>query len=375
MRLKQDYVSSQFHQLYFELSPKEVNEIFEEVADENSNLTDQNSIEFIEKVKDKIEYETIQIQINELDVYMIGPKMITYLTDVKKDNIVLGIAKFCILPEELNIELPTYIPSSFIETNVTKEQTLSTINKILICNDYYDLIEVSEVDETSVITYDLCYTNNGTVLNKIENQTFDMSEVTDENVDIDPLKFEKKKKDDIVILDNEEVKVEARIKKIEKKVAKELTDEIVKNLKFLRVTTATGFEKKINEIYKFGKTLDLLVYYVTEFIIQNKQIEFDSYVVDFYQKYASQCNLPTDNIDYDSGIKRMLIIEYLSAIIDAKYEDENIMHVGKIYDEQALAQLLDGSDLFFDDAFFDHRMEELKIFNYCENEKIIDFKI
>ena len=84
MRLKQDYVSSQFHQLYFELSPKEVNEIFEEVADENSNLTDQNSIEFIEKVKDKIEYETIQIQINELDVYMIGPKMITYLTDVKQ---------------------------------------------------------------------------------------------------------------------------------------------------------------------------------------------------------------------------------------------------------------------------------------------------
>ena len=38
MHIKQDYVSDQFHQMYFEISREEMDDIFAEVYDENADL-------------------------------------------------------------------------------------------------------------------------------------------------------------------------------------------------------------------------------------------------------------------------------------------------------------------------------------------------
>lgn len=372
MRIKQDYVSEQFHQMYFEISVEEMDNIFTEVYEENADLIDTHTEALMESIKEKIEYEVLMDEIDNLDVYMVGPKMVKYLTKIERGKMLLGIVQFCILPENLDLELPTYIPTKFLDIEITDEDIDKLVNKILLENNYYELSESEIVTKTAIVTYDLCYTKDDLLINQIKDQIFDMAS---DNNDIDPLKLEGKKKADKVILDEDEIVVEARITKIEEKIPSTLTEEIVKRLKFSRVITVEGFKRKIRETVRFGKLLDVIVYYITEFVIQNKQLSFDSYVNNFYLKYAEHCDLTTEKIDYNMGIQRMLIIEYLSAIIDIKYDGDRVEYANKVGDEQILAHLLDGSDLYFDDSFFERRIQEVKILNYCISEKIVDIKI
>lgn len=372
MHIKQDYVSDQFHQMYFEISREEMDDIFAEVYDENADLVNSREEFIIEAVKEKIELEIIDDEIEDLDVYIIGPKMIKYLTKVERGKSLMGIAQFCILPDNIDLELPTYIPSKFLDTTIETEDLEKTIEQILLKRGYFKVVPSDEVTNETVVTYDLLYKKDDFLINTIKDQTFDM---TSENFDIDREKFIHKQVNDIVPIDEDEIKVEAKITKIETKLAMPLTDEIVEKLPFLRVATVEGFKKKIKDTLEFGKLLDIIVYYITEFIIQNKQLVFDHYVTDFYQRFARNLDIADDKVEYTSGIQRMLIIEYLSSIIDMKKENDQIKYIDKVEDEQRLAHLLEGEETYFAESFFNRRVQELSILNYCLEEKIIDIKI
>jgi len=372
MRIKQDYVSDQFHQMYFEISSEEMNNIFTDVYDENADLVNSRDEFIIEAVKEKIEIEIIADEIENLDVYIIGPKMIKYLTKIERGNSLIGIAQFCILPDNIDLELPTYIPTKFLDITIEDEDLENTIKKILLKQGYFQVVPSSEVTNEAIVTYDLLYKKDDFLINTIKDQTFDM---TGENFDIDGEKFIHKHVDDIVPIDEDEIKVEAKIIKIETKSAMPITEEIVKKLHFSRVITIEGFKKKIKDTLEFGKLLDIIVYYITEFIIQNKQLVFDHYVTDFYKRFARNLDIANDKFEYTLGIQRMLIIEYLSSIIDMKKEDERIKYLNKVEDEQMLAHLLEGEETYFEESFFNRRVQELNILNYCLEEKIIDIKI
>jgi len=372
MRIKQDYVSDQFHQIYFEISSVEMDHIFADVYEENADLINSREEFLMEAVKEKIEFEIIADEIESLDVYIIGPKMVKYLTKIEKGRSLLGIAQFCILPDNVDLELPTYVPTKFLKITVTNEDVTNTMNQILLKQGYFQTVSDDEVTRNAVITYNLLYKKGDFLINTIQDQTFDM---TSESFDIDGEKFVGRRVGDIIVLDEDEIKVEAKITKIEIKEVIPITEEIVKKLHFSRVTSVEGFYKKIKDTLEFGKLLDVIVYYLTEFIIQNKQLTFDDYVTDFYQRFAHNLDLTSDKVEYTLGVQRMLIIEYLSSIIDMKNDNERVKHINKVEDEQILAHLLDGEEIYFEESFFDRRVQELKILNYCLEEKIIDIQI
>ncbi|HKM30334.1 MAG TPA: hypothetical protein VJZ51_06235 [Bacilli bacterium] len=372
MRIKQDYVSNQFHQMYFEISSAEMDNIFSIVYEENADLVNSREDILLEAIKEEIEFEVIAEEIDNLDVYMVGPKMIKYLTKIEKGKPLLGIAQFCILPENLDLELPTYVPKNFLSVSTSNETIEKTIKKILLKHDYFQTVPSQTVNIASIVTYDLLYKKDDFLINTIKNQTFDM---TSDSFDIDATKFVGKKVRDKIILDEDDIKVIAQITKIEEKVADMLSEEIVRKLRFSRVITVEGFKKKVKETIEFGKLLDLIVYYLTEFIIQSKQLVFDDYVINFYHRFKDNLNLANDKVDYNLGVQRMLIIEYLSSIIDLKNDSDRVKHINKIEDEQILANLLDGDDLEFAESFFERRVQELKILNYCLEQNIIDIKI
>jgi hypothetical protein len=372
MRIKQDYVSDQFHQIYFEISSVEMDNIFADVYEENADLVNSREELLIEAVKEKIEFEIVADEIESLDVYIIGPKMVKYLTKIEKGRSLLGIAQFCILPDNVDLELPTYVPTKFLKITVTNEDVTKTINQILLKQGYFQTISDNEVTRDAVVTYNLLYKKEDFLINTIKDQTFDM---TSENFDIDGEKFVGKHVGDIIDLDEDEIKVEAKITKIEIKEVMPITEEIVKKLHFSRVASIEGFHKKVKDTLEFGKLLDVIVYYLTEFIIQNKQLTFDNYVTDFYQRFAHNLDLTSDKVEYTLGVQRMLIIEYLSSIIDMKNDNDRVKHINKVEDEQILAHLLDGDEIYFEESFFDRRVQELKILNYCLEEKIIDIQI
>jgi len=372
MRIKQDYVSDQFHQIYFEISSVEMDHIFADVYEENADLINSREEFLMEAVKEKIEFEIIADEIESLDVYIIGPKMVKYLTKIEKGRSLLGIAQFCILPDNVDLELPTYVPTKFLNVMVTNEDVTNTMNQILLKQGYFQTVSDDEVTRNAVITYNLLYKKGDFLINTIQDQTFDM---TSESFDIDGEKFVGRRVGDIIVLDEDEIKVEAKITKIEIKEVIPITEEIVKKLHFSRVTSVEGFYKKIKDTLEFGKLLDVIVYYLTEFIIQNKQLTFDDYVTDFYQRFAHNLDLTSDKVEYTLGVQRMLIIEYLSSIIDMKNDNERVKHINKVEDEQILAHLLDGEEIYFEESFFDRRVQELKILNYCLEEKIIDIQI
>ena len=71
MKIRQDYVSNQFHQVYFTFSAQEMNQIFADVM-ETHNISEKEAKKqkkyLQELVMEKIEEEIIDEEISRLDI-------------------------------------------------------------------------------------------------------------------------------------------------------------------------------------------------------------------------------------------------------------------------------------------------------------------
>ena len=66
MHRKQDYVSDQFHQMYFEISREEMDDIFAEVYDENADLVNSREEFIIEARKEKLNLKSLMMKLKTL---------------------------------------------------------------------------------------------------------------------------------------------------------------------------------------------------------------------------------------------------------------------------------------------------------------------
>lgn len=367
MRTKLEPVNEQFYQLYFSFSITEVEKMFEEVFDKYTYLPDSD--EAIEEIKEKIDNEILEDEIEDLDLVVVGPRITKFMTTVKKGKPLMGITQMCVLPDDINISLPTFIPEELFKFDIDDETVENLIKEILIGNNLYSMEEVNIVDEDSVITYDLCYTNDDLLINKIENQEFDMQS----DDELNPKLFINKKVGNEVVIDKSEITTIAKITKIEKKVPYSLTDEVISKLKFGSVKTKSGFVKKIKSILEFQKDIQISVFYITEAILSSGQFKFSDVVINYFLKAVNKVeNKITESLK--NNIRRMLIMEYLIKIVELKTDDDFLSESTekKLDDLSKLIFLADGrKPQTFTRTLFEDQVRQVRLLEYCKEAGLI----
>ena len=367
MRTKWDFINDQYCQMYFSFSKEEVNKFFEEIFDEYGYLA--NTIEAKEEVKNKIDYEILEDKIEESGVIIIGPRSTKIMTNIEMDKPIMGITQMCILPDDINVSLPTFIPEDLYKFEIDDNTVGNFAREILIENNLYTLENVSRVLEDSIITYDLCYTSDDILIKKVENQKFYM----ENDEDFDSAIFKNKKIGNEVVLDKGEVVTIAKITKIEKKVPFELNNETVSKIKFGNIKTKETFLKKIKNTLEFQKDIQISMFYIIEAILNSNQFEFSDVVIRHFLN-------PIKNIDEHNkeslvqNIKRMLITEYLIKIVELKTDDENLSDEvnKKMNDLSKLIFLADGrKSQSFTRTLFEDQIRQVKLLEYCKEAGLV----
>lgn len=366
MRFKFECIKEQLCQMYFSLSVDEVEKLFVEAKDYCNNKECEKEI--VEYIKDKIDNEILEEKFDEYDVITIGPRMTNFMSDITRGKPIMGISKCCLLPEDVSISLPTEIPEIMYNFNIEDSTIESLANGLLISNNFYTEQNIDFVDEDCYVTYDLCYMKDDLVLNEIKNQATEMK--------FDLIlseKFRNKKVGSKVILDKDDVDTIAIIKKIEKRIPYELTDEVVCKLRFGSIKTKKGLFEKLKKILEFQKNIQTANFFIIESLLNSNQFEFDDCVIKFFFEGLPKIK-DEDVEEMTNNIKRMLITEILIKIIELKTDNEDLSPdlYRKLDDLSKLVFIADGrKSKSLLREMFDDQIRQLKILKFCRDTGMV----
>jgi len=367
MKVTQDYINEQYHQVYFVFSAAETNKIFEEVAEHN-DLAGKQTLKtkniLLDLVREKIENDIIEDELMKLDIVPISFRKYRYLTKLAKGTPLLIITQFCILPANLQLKFPVKIPSIIFNIPYEKQVIREFTHQILLANNQFDYEDVEIATKESYVKYDLSYSKDNFIINEITDQV----NSSDEYDNPDEYSFVNCRVGDTLILDEEDgIFVKAKVKEIKNRVVRRLTNEIVAELNFLGCKTVTEFRQKIKDVFAFSTTNVMLLNYLADFIIKNGNISFDGPVLSHF----------ADEDIALEDIKRELVKEYIIWIINYNSSDDDVAYMDKIVEEYEFDKILFNNPYRVDryQEFINRRVFEVRVLEYCLEQKILDIEL
>lgn len=378
MDFRLEFVNEQMCQLYFSISSKEMKEMLEDAIKAQSNQKDsknsnKNFDNAVEKVKSLIEDDIIENKIDEYEIEVIGTKSTRYLMNFEIGRPMMGIVEMCILPDNLNFSLPTFIPDIFYESKIEKDNVKSFIDKLFLANNLFKYEDANQVSLDSIITYDLRFEKDNVVINEIKDQKFDC--MNDDDLDLDLI--EGKKVGSEVYIDVDDVYTILKITSIKDRVPIEENNENVAKLKFGSIKSYDSLFKKIESVLEFQKNVDVAMIFILEGIIASNQIEISDEVIRFFAKKLHEDDI--NDKDILKEIKRIVIFEYLVRVVELKTDDGDLSNETqkKINDMSKMLFLADGrKSNIMSRQFIIEETKRAKILEYCrDNDYISNIKL
>lgn len=377
MKIKHNYVSPQYHQMYFTFTAGEMKEIFSEVISEHglSDKAAKKQKKYIkELVMEKIEDDIIEDELSRIDVVPVCSRKFRYLTELSDSAPLLVICQFCILPADLQIRFPTKIAKEIFAIPHEEEILNDFINQILLSHNEFTYQNVTQADKTSIVKYDLTYQKDDFVISEIPDQTIDLGDFTQEQRSL----FQDCKIGDTIQLDeDDDIKTIAKVKEIQNKVMNPLSDEVVSNLGFLGLKTAAEFTDKIRKIFEFSTAVVILLNYLAGFVLQTGDITFDEYVIGHFMDGDYAPKKKKDAETYINEIKKEVIKEYIVWVINLNYNDDETPYLDKVIEEYEFDKFLFNNPSRIDSYqdYVNHHAFEARVLEYCLEQKIIDITL
>lgn len=366
MKVKVDKVSDQYAQMYFGLLKEEVNRAFGVVENAWKNEEKQqiSKEEMIEYVKSDIE-DMIEEQIYLENLMPIGEKQYHYFLEPKIDQPLIVLVKFLTVPlRDCKLTLPKTIDPASIQPENIEEDVERIIQVILEKHGYCRMSAAESVTETSTITYDLIYEEDGHIINTVKELYLNMEE--EEEIPIE--KFLNKKVGDRLLLDQDKVNLVAEIKAISKMTPVTLTDMIVAQLDYVETKTVKEFKQKIHEVLYMGNAIHNTMKKVLDEIIIHQAFELDPQALAFFKKYEGA---GLSDAEAEKELKSMIFYRYLVAFITGiktEAEETGLLFIGEEFDLLCLCDEEMNTDEEFE-FYLNKRIPEIWVYQYYITEQ------
>ncbi len=283
------------------------------------------------------------------NVFPCSKKKISYLTKLEDNAPLIGIAKFAIMVEGINVSLPAIIPNeinaSFKDLDLLAE---NRFNDFLIEEELCYYKDSDVITKNSSFTYDLIKRNpkNKEDFYKAEDQVYDLN-IED---DYDPEMLIGKKIGDIIILDDSSYILEAEIKDITNTIPYTETKYNVNDI------SSFGFNtfKELKEVYingfKLCERINKYIDFIFRFVGKKTNIDFPHSLKKFYKSMEPHTvNDLSSNDNINSRIKRGILFDMIAKMIESKSD------FGELYS----LKNINITDI---------------LHSYCDVLKIMDFK-
>lgn len=284
--------------------------------------------------------------------------------DVNDDGEVYVYITYSKLDDEFKIKYPKYEDISLNVEKYSDEDIKNRIRTILITNGFINKTEVSK----SVI-------GECDIYLKINDTDCLLDDVLDEEQTL-MFYFNKGIGSEVKINDKVKVKNKAlghgniiyTISKIDKVEAMELTDDIVKKLRYQKCKTVDEFYDTFVKDSNLVKTFNEIVYNIKDEITSTNE-EMNSYeCINLYKDYISL--FLNKNYD-DNEIRKFLKNERIELYLNIELHNMNIdtfLVENIIKTDYALSKLYD-QDIADYNEFFEEHLNDLKLYLYVKNNK------
>lgn len=359
MELSIKTINNQMCKVYFYLSAEEIKKIYESNRLQYDMSGDSFTKMLIEgMIYNYIEHNLLDNTLLEKDIIPISNKDIHYLLPLSFDKPLIGVATFPKLLDPINLKLPSYI--EYDNDNEINKCAKKRFKNILKEKGFHLLEEIEIVNKNSVVEYDLEYTNDGKILDKIENQEFDM----EIDKDLDPKLFIGKKIGDIIVLDSDQLTSQAKIKGIYKKKLYDSDHYVKEDIEELGFDSFEEFEDVYIDAAEHEAYEDKIVDILTDELLKENDIEFSDELLSFYLKRNDYNVLKS---------KKQIMKDYFLKIMQIQGEES-------IDDEEELAVLFSEVEtLVLNRTMTDEyektmtrRIENYRILNFLKDKCIIE---
>ncbi len=403
MEFKGTQVSGAYYQLYLTLSKEEMNIVIEDskmrlktfLIDEKTSqvtalsklgLRDFNTFRKIKKLKDEIQElsndqypdnfdeqidffvrevieTTFDEEIENREMILVGPKQINYLGHICLNQPLSVTCSFCFVPSQFELKLPIM---KVAKVPITEDDLKTIINEILIYKGYCTFQESEYIQEYSDIIIDIIYEDS---TKNMYNHLEDVNNLSERlGVDIDL--FLGKKKNDIILIDDENDKIEIIIHDIIDKIPMELSDEIVANMNLLGLRTIDELTKKMKEIYSYVLNINVCVITILKAIAKINDFKIDSYVIHHFEKELNLIDLGQlgDELSFQNEGRDSLSIQFVTAVIFYSFYPEESKYDNQLKDEFEILKMIK-PELFKDktlEGFMEFRRPFLVLYEYFE---------
>ncbi len=377
LKITQDYVSDQYHQAYFTFTAQEMTDFYREILTTfsipDSDLKKKKTM-VDDLVMNKLEDKVIENELAKMDVIPIGGRKYRYLSDLAPDQSLVVICQFCVLPSGISMKFPTQIPKELFSFPMDANISKDFLKQLLLQHEMFEYQESDQADKNSFVEYDLSYVKDDFLINHLENQQMEMEKALPQVFD----KFLGALVGDVIVLDEDEgILVKAAIKKIQNQVFPKLTDEMAQKVNFLGTQTAAAFKKKVKDIFTFSTTVVLLLNFLSEFILQNDEIEFDEYVINHFMDSDFMPKRKKEREGYLQEVKKEIIKEYIIWIINLNFQNQDIKYMDRIREEYEFDKILFHNLNRVDNyqGYLNRHVLETRVLQYCLEEGILDIQL
>lgn len=382
MNFKPLRVNDQYYHIYISFNKHEINKFFHNSLASYEFTTSFKKLPVDEQelitndVKTQITQE-IESMIMNLDIIIISEILYLFRGKIQYDTPLFVIAKICTIPEEVDLISPDTIIN--LKNNKCADNALKVIiDSLLISNNFYDLVEVSECNSASNVVV-----IEAVIDGAVQDLTID-GEDEASLVDFDLLfgyNIDSQISTDFINLDNVTY---AKIKKIYLKQPQELTDEIVKNINLFNIKNKDEFIRKITSVIETRQNRNFAVNKILDYVIKNSNIKIEDEVIDHFMHLMAnefECSVEEirdewNNLDEDHfgnltyQITKQYIVHHAYRNNANYMTDEYYKMIKEEYNLHRALMLVDNNIQEYE-MFLREQLDFIILFNFFSDEGLI----
>lgn len=229
---------------YFAITPEEIEEIFNDFLEQTGN---QYSFEEMINDEKSIFYEYLEQHVLFMELQDAGiisglNKKFIYFNRYSKKRPMVGVLKTMGIPTSYQLDVPEEIIYSEDDINYIEKK----FNKTLLNKGLYYKKAVEEINYSCIFKYEIRYISNGVIVSVVHDQEYDM----EVDHDFDNKLFIGAKVNDIIVLDQGDVIMDAVITEIYQKNPYDANHFDKKKIKSLGFESFNDFKETYFKLYQ-----------------------------------------------------------------------------------------------------------------------------
>lgn len=263
----------------------------------------------------KLSVAMVNMALNKNGIKCLSTRDTKYFNDSNPQIPFMGVTKVFVLDDSLKLALPQSLSGSVREEIENLHETIDKeFEEILIKIGLFYQESTEIVCDNSQVLYNLHYKKDDVIINTLKNQLFDMNE----DNDIDKNLFLGAQVGDRIVINSDDVVIEAEIINVVSKIPYSKTRFDVNNINELGYSSLEDMYDDFEKSYYLLNKIEIIYNYIEDYAVKNTNFKIPKELKEIFLKNNPYNKNVEEDVYHD-------ILNTLYCLNDSYLEDESCL--------------------------------------------------